>query len=164
MTDEQLQRALRDLGVERDTWRAVLLLPVVQVAWADGSVQPAERVRILELAHEHGLLDSEAGGVVRRWLEVPPQPETLVLGRQVLTALLQRHRGPGAELDASDLEEVERHCREVARAAGGLFDLVFTVDARENEALGDIGHALRAAREEALDDLPTPEGGAFTDL
>jgi hypothetical protein len=87
-----------------------------------------------------------------------------VLGRRVLTALLQRHRGPGAELDAADLDAIERQCRDVARAAGGLFDLVFTVDDRENQALTDIGAALRRARDEAFDGLPDPEGGAYTDL
>lgn len=164
MTDEQLEQALHEVGVDRETWRAVLLLPVVQVAWADGAVQTPERVRILELAHEHGLLDTPAGEVVRRWLAVPPSAAIIARGRQVLTALLQRHRGPGAELDVAALDEIERHCHEVARAAGGLFDLVFTVDEREARALRRITAALTRAKEHAFDDLPSPDGGSFSDL
>lgn len=164
MTDAELHKALADLGIDRDTWRAALLLPLVQVAWADGAVQPAERVHILEVADRSGLLETPAGEVLHRWLDHPPTPETLVLGRQVLTALVQRHRGPGAELDASDLRALEAQCHEVARAAGGLFDLMFTVDRRESEAIREIAAALHRVGDEALDDLPSPEGGRFTDL
>jgi len=164
MTDEQLHRELAQLGVDRDTWRAVLLLPVVQVAWADGEVQTAEKARILEMAHAEGLLDGPGGDVVRRWLERPPDAATLARGRRVLVALVQRHRGPGADLDDDALEQVEARCLEVARAAGGLFDLVFTVDESEQKALRAISTALGEARQQALDDLPSPDGGSFTDL
>jgi len=164
MTDDELHGELALLGVDRDTWRAVLLLPVVQVAWADGEVQTPERARILEMAHSEGLLDTPGGDVVRRWLEIPPDEATLQRGRRVLVALVQRHRGPGAELGDDALQQVEQRCLEVAKAAGGLFDLVFTVDEQEQQVLRAISDELGSARAEALDDLPSPDGGAFTDL
>jgi len=164
MTDEELHRELALLGVDRTTWRAVLLLPVVQVAWADGEIQTAERARILQMAHDEGLLDHAGGDVVRRWLERPPDAAFHARGQRVLVALVQRHRGPGAELDAGTLEQVRARCLAVAKAAGGLFNLVFTVDDNEKRALDAISRSLVSAHDEARDALPDPEGGRFTDL
>ena len=42
MTDEQLVRALNDLGLDEQSYRALVLLPLVRVAWADGAIQEPE--------------------------------------------------------------------------------------------------------------------------
>lgn len=164
MTDPELLEALAALGVTPETWRAALLLPLVEVAWADGAVQAPERTRILAVAGEHGLLDGPAGPVVRRWLETRPDEAVTALGRRVVVALAHRHRGPGADLGTDALADVARQCVQVARAAGGLFDLAFTVDQRERDAIAAITAALRAGSEALRDDLPDPEGGSFRDL
>jgi tellurite resistance protein len=164
MTNGEVVEALRQLGLDEDSWRAVTLLPLVQVAWADGSVQAPERARILERASEAGLLDGPSGRVVRDWLQRRPSPGDLELGRRVLVALVHRHRGPGAEAGPDLLADVERSCVEVARAAGGIFDLAFTVDEAERAVLREIHQALSAESEAVLDDLPSPDGGAFRDL
>ena len=164
MTDQELIAALSELGIAPESWRAVALLPVVQVAWADGEVQPREQKQILELATGYGLLDGPAAAVVRGWLATRPDERTLALGRRILVALVHRHRGPGADLGPEALADVARHCEEVARAAGGLFDVVFTVDAREREAITQVVAALQDASDEMLEDLPSPEGGSFQDL
>ena len=41
--DEELTAALTRLGLDATNWRAVSLLPLVEVAWADGRIQVAER-------------------------------------------------------------------------------------------------------------------------
>jgi hypothetical protein len=164
MTDHELVAALSEIGIAPESWRAVALLPVVQVAWADGEVQAPERKRILELATSYGLLDGPAADVVRGWLADRPDERTLALGRQALVALVHRHRGPGSELGPEALADVARHCEEVARAAGGLFDIVFTVDAREREAIAQVVRALQAEADAMLEDLPSPVTGSFRDL
>ena len=54
MTDEELDaesvRELASLGLDKRNYKAVCLLPLVEIAWADGVVQPGERTAILKAA------------------------------------------------------------------------------------------------------------------
>ena len=50
MHDDVLRSRLQALGVDADTWHVVALLPLVQVAWADGHVHDDERRSIMERA------------------------------------------------------------------------------------------------------------------
>lgn len=164
MTDEQLLAELHALGIDQHTYRVVLLLPLVQVAWADGQVQAQERELILRVAEQHGLLDGAHGQVLRHWLDRAPSPDTLRRGRRLLVALAHRHRGIGSELDAHDLERIQAMCVKVAQAAGGLFDAIFTVEDAEQRAMEEIAVAFGQQTAVVLEDLPTPDGGEWSDL
>jgi hypothetical protein len=164
MTDEQLIADLATLGMDRSSWRAIVLLPVVQVAWADGQVQPRERELILRVAGDNGLLDGPGGTVIRSWLDTAPDSIQVATGRRLLVSLVHRHHGLGSELDPVALDDVNALCLQVAQAAGGLFDLLFTVEAAERDALQEIATAFGEQTRALLDDLPTPEGGQWTDL
>ena len=163
MTDEELRGNLEFLGLTVEDWRTVALLPLVAVAWADGRVQTPERARILEAAHEAGLLDGTSGSVLREWLHQRPTQGELELALQIIEALTLRHRGPGADFGKTDLERIVAQCEIVARAAGGLLDIAFTVDTQETELLEDLKRRLSRAARASLADLPAPEGG-FTEL
>src|SRR5262249_55036504 len=54
----ELLRRVMALGINRDTGSALLLAPLVQVAWAEGKVTDRERETILRLAAARGV---EAG-------------------------------------------------------------------------------------------------------
>lgn len=164
MNDEALRANLDQLGVGTEQWRAVALLPLVAVAWADGRIQPPERARILAAAHDEGLLTGKAGAQIRRWLTVKPTIGELELALLVIEELVRRQKGPGADFDASDLERIEQECLAVARAAGGLLDLAFTVDSEESKLLADLHERLRRAAAPVFDDLPTPDSGSYDDL
>lgn len=164
MTDAELLDGLADLGIPRDAWRVLVLIPLVQVAWADGRIQAPERELILRVAEQHELLEGPTGEVLRRWLDGAPDARQLSQGRTLLVALAHRHRGLGAELDASVLDEIQELCEQVAKAAGGLFDALFTVDAAERQAIGEIRKSFGRDTASHLADLPEPEGGSWTDL
>jgi tellurite resistance protein len=140
MTDAELTQALRHIGVDRRTLRALPLLPLVQVAWADGRVQPAERGLILEVASRYGLGGAEVK-LLDRWLEKRPEDADFLLARQVLLVLWSRDRERGQAPES--LDGVIRMCMCVARVAGGLFGLAFTMDPREREMIGEISQSLQ---------------------
>jgi GNAT superfamily N-acetyltransferase len=164
MTEAQILEALAELGVAPHLWRVVLLLPMVQIAWADAAIQLNERERILAIAQAAGLADGEAGEVLTRWLSERPSRAELATGRRVLVALAYRQRGIGAELDVGELERVIELCLDVARSAGGLFDTVFTVSREERAALVEITRELRSGAEQLRDLLPGSNAGALEDL
>ena len=146
MTDEELIDALRHLGIDRRSHRVLALLPLVQVAWADGTVQRAEARLIRQVAEERHLLDGDGARVLETWLAEAPTEDYVARGRACLVELARRE---GTELSdvlaAGALDEVVALCERVARAAGGLFGVLWTVDARERAAIAEIARALRPA-------------------
>ncbi len=145
MTDEALIDELRHLGIDRHSHRVVALLPLVQVAWADGAVQGAEARLIRRLAEEHHMVDGDGARVLETWLAEPPTAEYVARGRACLVELARREGSDlGDGLDARTLDEVVALCERVARAAGGLFGVLWTVDARERAAIAEIARALRS--------------------
>jgi hypothetical protein len=69
---ELLARA-RALGITADTAPAFFLAPLVQVAWAEGSVSKQEQQTVLGLARERGIDEgSTAYGQLGEWLAVRP--------------------------------------------------------------------------------------------
>lgn len=160
MNDAELTEALRQLGVDRHTIRALPLLPLVQVAWADGRVQASERGLIREVAERYGL-DPREMGLLKRWLAKRPTKGEFLLARQVLLVVWSRDRERGAAPES--LEGVIRMCMCVARVAGGLFGLAFTVDPREMELISEISRSLQlgptlspAARAALPSEEPSP--------
>jgi FHA domain len=155
MTDDELGEALKTLGMDADSYRALPLLPLVQVAWADGSVQEAEQELILRLAHERYGLEDEGLRVLRNWLRHPPELGYVRRGRRILLALCRRSdtqplvRPPLAVQVTSPLLDV-------ARAAGGFYGQG-SISSREANAIDEIASALdiQTARPWVTEDEPT---------
>ena len=162
MTDDDLLDALNDLGIAAEDHRLVALLPLVQVAWADGAIQHRERMQICESARDFGIHRPEALARLEGWLSTAPTETFFDRGRQVLMALATRHRGLGADLPDDTVDRVEALCLDVAKAAGGLFDRAFTVSAEEREALAKITAQLAVHRWSAEQLLPGD--GTYIDL
>lgn len=157
MEDAELRSALHSLGVDEESIAAVALLPLVEVAWADGRVQPQERTAILERARERGLVDGEGQRLVETWLRYRPSDAYLRRGRDVLIALAER--GTDARFTPSTLKEIVEFCSRVAGAAGGLFGRFSGFDPREQEIVSEIAEAFtkrRATWDDVMQGLPAP--------
>jgi hypothetical protein len=128
--------------MDASSWRAVPLLPLVQVAWADGSVQDAERDVILKVAQDRYHLDEEGLRMLRNWLHHPPSLSYVRRGQQVLVALCDRD-GFG---DRDQLADVVGFAKDVARAAGGFFGYA-SIAPEEAAAIDEIAAALDITHE-----------------
>jgi tellurite resistance protein len=135
MTDADILKSLNRLGIDEASHRVLALLPLVQVAWADGAIQAEERQLIVKVARERYHLTAEGTVVLEDWLRYAPTTAYLTLGRQVLLELVRKNR------DRSAIDDVVVLAHEVARAAGGLFGLA-KIDASERQALAEIAAAL----------------------
>ena len=71
--DAELLRRVADLDLDHETGAAILLAPLVQVAWAEGHVSEAERTVVLELAASelatNSIRHGGGRGTVAMWLE-----------------------------------------------------------------------------------------------
>jgi tellurite resistance protein len=138
LDDEELTATLESLGLGRDNHRAVVLLPLIEVAWADGRVQTAERLRIVQIARQYGFDGKSAW--LTRWLRRRPSHKTFLAARTALLDLMARS-GHGEEPIAS-LDDLINLCVWIAEAAGGLFGLAFTVERSERECIEQIAASL----------------------
>jgi len=139
MDDAELAAALKALGMDEASYRALPLLPLVQVAWADGHMQEREKQLILELAEGRYALEDEGRRLLRNWLQHPPSREYARRGQQALVALCARERHE--TLTPEVLSDVIDLAKEVAEAAGGFFGLR-RVAAPEAEAIEEIATVL----------------------
>lgn len=140
MTDDEITDVLAALGIDAGSWRLVALLPMIQVAWADGSVSAPERALILDIAKKRQLVDDAGLKLLDRWLNEPPSPFYLSQARKVLAGLIGRRGWKGGDLHVGD--DLIAWCEGVADASGGLFGLFGRTDAAEREALETIARAL----------------------
>lgn len=140
-----LQKA-RLVGVTGDTAPALLLAPLVQVAWADGAVSESERDTVLRIADDRGIdIGSPAYNQMADWLRVRPSDavfdtavEVIKYGLEVLPPEEKNER----------IERIVHACHEVAEASGGgllkALGLGSGVSDREASMLDTITSTLRS--------------------
>ena len=76
LQDEDLLDHLIDAGIRAETWLAIWLVPLVEVAWADREMAAEEREALLNAAAEHGIeADSDARRLLEVWLARRPGPK-----------------------------------------------------------------------------------------
>ncbi len=159
MTDAEILKLLATLGIDDLSYKALSLLPLVHVAWADGEIQAEERA-LVEKTMTGANLGAEGERLVRNWLTYAPSADYVERGRTALVALALR--GGEMKLEADVLTDVVGMAQSVARAAGGLWG-IGAINKDERKALDEIAAALnvsegtawRDAVQEQLDDEPT---------
>ena len=118
LPDAQLEE-LESLGFTADTVSLLPLVPVLQVAWAEGSVTDAERTALINLARARNIEDgSAADKQLKDWLTHRPTDEVFASAGHLIAAILS---GPNVEnLSADDLT---KYCEIIASASGGMFGI-----------------------------------------
>jgi len=132
-TSEDVAEEALAVGFDRDTARVLPLVPLIQMAWADGSVSSAESRTVRELAKRFGLEpDSEAFDFLR--LMLSEQPSDLFFDRvnRVVRHLIASDNATWDQDSLVDLVE------EVAKASGGFFGLTDPINADERALLREF--------------------------
>jgi hypothetical protein len=139
--DSELERNLAGLGLTRSTYRALMLLPLVYVAWADGSVQNVERELILKFARQRLHLTPETTKVIEGWLENAPTKQYIESGLQGLLGIaLDEHM---LEVDVSELPDLVVHAEALAAATAETLHDPTSVTPEEEQALAEIAVLLQ---------------------
>jgi hypothetical protein len=139
LTDPELVADLQALGFTPGTLPLLPLVPIVEMAWAEGGVTPAERSLIVELARARGITPgSDADGQLARWLDHRPDATVFARATRLIGAMLDA--GGQTGLSASDLI---RYCEQIAAASGGIFG-IGKVSVDERETLARIAAALKS--------------------
>ena len=139
ITNEAILDRLLELGIRAELAAALGLVPLVQVAWADGSIDEPERRVILARAEKAGIAPGSPNHVLlQSWLERRPEQKLLSAWIQMVKGLCE-HMSP-EQVHALRAELIER-ARAVASASGGLLG-VGKISAAETDMIQTLESAF----------------------
>jgi hypothetical protein len=132
--------ALQALGFTAETVALLPLVPLVQVAWADGGVSDDERAMIVQLARARAITEgSAADQQLAVWFRAPPSPDVSAAVSRLLGAMIG---GPAIVLEGLTADELVEYCERIAAASGGFLGLR-RVAVDERALLTKIAHDLK---------------------
>src|SRR5688500_8036273 len=104
LQDPELLKELEALGFTPDTVSLLPLVPVIQVAWAEGGVTDAERAAVVKLARARGIAQgSAADHQLSAWLSNRPAPAVFSSAMRLIRAMLEGQAPDLSGLSADDL-------------------------------------------------------------
>jgi len=133
---------LTDLGKDADigALAALGLIPLVEVAWADGRIAPAESSSALQAAASMGIPSgTQAHALLEKWLKTRPSPGVLSAWKSYVKALIKTW--PRDRVWAIKHAILGR-ATSVARAAGGILGMGNKVSAKEQAVLDELDSAF----------------------
>jgi hypothetical protein len=142
VADEEILRDLRDLGYTPETVMLLHLVPLIQMAWAEGGVSDRERELIVEAARARGVeAGSSADQQLAEWLTMRPSEQLFERTLRAIRAFLDAR--PAEEREASQRELLSLSTA-IASASGGVLGFG-AVSAEERALLARLSSELERA-------------------
>ena len=140
-SDEVLDK-LCELGIQADTWAAVSIVPLVEVAWADGKFEDAERRAVLSAADANGIgASSPSHTLLQNWLKQRPDGRLLEVWETFIVGLC-------SELNSTQRDVLKDQligrARSVSEAAGGFLGLGNKTSSEEEAVLAKLTRAFES--------------------
>jgi hypothetical protein len=145
LSDPALLAELQELGFTADTVSLLPLVPVLELAWAEGGITPAERQLLVSLARSRGIAEGTAAErQLTAWMTTRPGPEVFAKAARLISALLDSGAPAAKGLTA---DQLVKYAEQIASASGGLLGLpIRAVSLEERDLLTRITHDLKARR------------------
>lgn len=138
ITDDAVLEQLIALDIRSDTLAALSLVPLVEVAWADGTMDDKERSAILSAAKDIGL-GSESAALLEGWLATQPGSRVLSAWKDYVAALV-------STMDVATKDKLKQdllgRVHTVAEAAGGFLGIVGAISSEEKAKLEELARAF----------------------
>jgi hypothetical protein len=138
--DAEVIGKLVELEIGPDTWAALSLLPLVEVAWADGHMDDKERRAVLSAAEAGGVSTGTAShDLLESWLDRKPDKQLIGLWGEYIV-------GVCSQMNASQRESLKREvlgrARTIAESAGGIMGLGKKISPDEAAVLTELEKAF----------------------
>jgi uncharacterized membrane protein YebE (DUF533 family) len=139
IVDQQVLLNLVKAGVRAETLAAITLIPLVEVAWADGAVADDERAAVLKGAAENGVTPGTAAhGLLEHWLRQRPDMRIIAAWKEYVHTLAKTMP---PEAVATMRDTMIQRARRVAEAAGGFLNITSKISKVEQAALEEFERA-----------------------
>ncbi len=141
ISSEVVLRKLIELNVHLDVLATLSIIPLIEVAWADGKVDEAERDAVLKGAESYGLHRDQIGfSLFEQWLGHPPPVGIFESWIYYIRGLCPLLSGTERELLKADL--IQR-ARAVAEATGGPTGKKSKISLRVHDILSQLESAFQ---------------------
>ena len=138
VTDPEVIHELAELGFTPETAKLLPLIPVLEMAWAGGSVTPPERKMVVDVARARGIeKESAADHQLLEWLDRRPEESVFRRAGRLIHALVES----GARVDVTP-DDLLKYCEAIADASGGLFG-IRRISADERATLERIANEIK---------------------
>jgi hypothetical protein len=142
ITNTAVLDSLLGLGVRPEIMGALSLVPLAEVAWADGALDPKEKQTIIQHAEAAGVKPgSTAHDLLESWLERRPEAKLLTAWIRMVEGLAEQMT---PEQAAALRAELLDRARSVARASGGILGMG-SVSTAEADMLRQLEAAFRTS-------------------
>ena len=147
LSNEDILEVLREMGFDRATVGLLFLVPILEVAWSDGSISADEKQAIQATARAHGVTEGSPAHVrLMEWLEEKPDPVLFSRALQVVRDVL-------ASRSATDRDAAGRRlldaCERIAAASGGFLGMGGRISRSEREVLDRLTAEIERAHSAA---------------
>jgi len=133
--DHSLAERIKELGFDGESAAVFDLLPLVHVAWADGTVQKGERAAILKILEARGIQPhTQPFLTIESLLEEKPSDAFM---HQSLELLREVVKSTGGRAD-----EIVDLCIKVAAASGGFLGVGRRIGDEEKDLIAEISVQL----------------------
>jgi hypothetical protein len=140
ITDAAVLEQLAALDVSGETLAALSLVPLVEVAWADGRLDAKEQSALLAAAEQAGLgKNSPSYRLLEEWLRERPSPKLLETWKAYVAILSSTLNVQAKQALKQDLLG---RARLVAEAAGGFLGLGKRISGAEQAVLTELEQAF----------------------
>ena len=135
---------LQVVGFTPETVTLLPVVPVLEMAWAEGGITPAERGLIVEFARsrgieEHGVADEQ----LTAWIARRPDETVFQCARRLIAAMLSS--GVSQAVGRMTASDLVAYCEKIAAASGGIFGLrVGRISAEERVLLSRLASDLES--------------------
>lgn len=126
------------MNIRPEILAAICLVPIIEVAWADGAIDENERKAVLTGAQKHGFGEDHA--ILQEWLQRKPDAPLLTAWRAYMQGLCEIL---SKETFATLKNGILEHTKMVAEASGGFLGLTNPVSAMEQAVLDSIAAFFR---------------------
>ena len=141
--DEEVLSDLQELGYTPETIALLHLVPLLQMAWAEGNVSDRERELIVEAARSRGIqAGSPADAQLQAWLANRPAEALFEKTLRAVSTILQGR--PDAER-AADQKDLLANVEAIASASGGILGFGAVSDS-ERQVLSRISLEMQRNR------------------
>lgn len=140
MLHDRMSISLKHLGINSANYKVLKLLPLVYVAWANGTIDDAEQGRILELAHRNFDIGPQGEEILNGWLSERPTVDYFREGLHDIVFLA--HAPDEWEFNVEELQGLLIYAEAIARASAEAVGAEFSVTPEEERALREIAAEL----------------------
>lgn len=155
MERDHMRNSLEKLGIPPDDFRVLKLLPLIYVAWADGTIEAEQKQRIHDFAMRNYDLSPAGIAILNRWLSHRPSHDYIAEGLHDIYLLALAE--DDIEVDFSELPGLLSYAEAVGRSTARALDRPDGISSSSDEALEEVARELHIDHGESwgqlLDDL-----------